>query len=71
MYWKEKLGYIIIDLGIVLEKLEFYYNGDIKRSDLMDRLKLIKGYLVFFFLDFMCKEDLRFFFNESEYYVFV
>ncbi|XP_048626476.1 phospholipase D zeta 1-like [Brassica napus] len=67
-YWKEKLGHTTIDLGIAPEKLESYHNGDIKRSDPMDRLKSIKGHLVSFPLDFMCKEDLRPFFNESEYY---
>ncbi|VYS57619.1 unnamed protein product [Arabidopsis thaliana] len=67
-YWKEKLGHTTIDLGIAPEKLESYHNGDIKRSDPMDRLKAIKGHLVSFPLDFMCKEDLRPVFNESEYY---
>lgn len=67
-YWKEKLGHTTIDLGIAPKKLESYHNGDIKRSDPMDRLKSVKGHLVSFPLDFMCKEDLRPVFNESEYY---
>ncbi|KAL1223695.1 Phospholipase D zeta 1 [Cardamine amara subsp. amara] len=67
-YWKEKLGHTTIDLGIAPKKLESYHNGDIKRSDPMDRLKAVKGHLVSFPLDFMCKEDLRPVFNESEYY---
>jgi phospholipase D1/2 len=67
-YWKEKLGHTTIDLGIAPEKLESYHNGDIKRSDPMDRLRSVRGHLVSFPLDFMCKEDLRPVFNESEYY---
>ncbi|XP_010551080.1 PREDICTED: phospholipase D zeta 1 [Tarenaya hassleriana] len=67
-YWKEKLGHTTIDLGIAPEKLESYHNGDIKRTDPLDRLKSVRGHLVSFPLDFTCKEDLRPVFNESEYY---
>ncbi|XVE82197.1 hypothetical protein DITRI_Ditri15bG0128100 [Diplodiscus trichospermus] len=67
-FWKERLGHTTIDLGIAPEKLESYHNGDIKQTDPMDRLKSVRGHLVSFPLDFMCKEDLRPFFNESEYY---
>ncbi|XVF62533.1 hypothetical protein PTKIN_Ptkin09bG0015700 [Pterospermum kingtungense] len=66
--WKEKLGHTTIDLGIAPEKLESYHNGDIRKTDPMDRLRSVRGHLVSFPLDFMCKEDLRPVFNESEYY---
>ncbi|XWS38995.1 hypothetical protein CRYUN_Cryun18bG0012000 [Craigia yunnanensis] len=67
-FWKERLGHTTIDLGIAPEKLESYHKGDIKQTDPMDRLKSVRGHLVSFPLDFMCKEDLRPVFNESEYY---
>ncbi|KAG2721387.1 hypothetical protein I3843_02G066000 [Carya illinoinensis] len=66
--WKERLGHSTIDLGIAPEKLESYHNGDIEKSDPMERLAAVRGHLVSFPLDFMCKEDLRPVFNESEYY---
>lgn len=66
--WKEKLGHNTIDLGIAPLKLESYDNGDVKTIDPMERLESVKGHLVYFPLDFMCKEDLRPVFNESEYY---
>ena len=69
-YWKEKLGHTTIDLGISPEKLESYQDGNIKGTNPMERLESIKGHLVSFPLDFMCKEDLRPVFNESEYYAF-
>ncbi|KAL4202139.1 hypothetical protein AMTRI_Chr02g262200 [Amborella trichopoda] len=67
-YWKEKTGHTTIDLGIAPEKLESYQNGGIKAMEPMERLESVKGYLVSFPLDFMCQEDLRPVFNESEYY---
>ncbi|XWS53571.1 hypothetical protein CRYUN_Cryun10bG0012800 [Craigia yunnanensis] len=67
-FLKERLGHTTIDLGIAPKKLESYHNGDIKQTDPMDRLKLVRGHLVSFPLDFMCREDLRPVFNESEYY---
>jgi phospholipase D1/2 len=67
-FWKEKLGHSTIDLGIAPEKLESYQNGDIKKINPTDRLEAVRGHLVSFPLDFMCKEDLRPVFNESEYY---
>lgn len=67
-FWKERLGHITIDLGIAPKKLESYHNGDIKDTDPMERLQSIRGHLVSFPLDFMCREDLRPVFNESEYY---
>jgi phospholipase D1/2 len=66
--WRERLDHTTIDLGIAPEKLESYQNGDIKKTDPMERLKGLRGHLVSFPLDFMCKEDLRPVFNESEYY---
>lgn len=66
--WKERLGHSTIDLGIAPEKLESYQNGDIEKTDPMERLAAVRGHLVSFPLDFMCKEDLRPVFNESEYY---
>lgn len=67
-YWKEKLEHTTIDLGIAPPKLESYLDGDIKQTDPWERLQTVKGHLVSFPLDFMCKEDLRPVFNESEYY---
>ncbi|KAK9288199.1 hypothetical protein L1049_016648 [Liquidambar formosana] len=66
--WKERLGHTTIDLGIAPEKLESYHNGDIKDTDPMERLEAVRGHLVSFPLKFMCEEDLRPVFNESEYY---
>ncbi|CAK9145612.1 unnamed protein product [Ilex paraguariensis] len=66
--WKEKIGHTTIDLGIAPEKLESYQDGDIKGTDPMERLESVKGHLVSFPLQFMCEEDLRPVFNESEYY---
>lgn len=67
-FWKERLGHTTIDLGIAPEKLESYQNGDLKKTNPLDRLRSVCGHLVSFPLDFMCKEDLRPVFNESEYY---
>ncbi|KAM0821512.1 hypothetical protein ACQ4PT_072157 [Festuca glaucescens] len=67
-YWKEKIGHTTIDLGVAQEKLETYQDGDLKGTDPMDRLQLVRGHLVSFPLDFMCQEDLRPYFSESEYY---
>lgn len=66
--WKEKISHTTIDLGIAPANLESYVNGDIKQTDPMERLQSVRGHLVSFPLDFMCKEDLRPVFNESEYY---
>jgi phospholipase D1/2 len=68
-HWKEKLGHTTIDLGIAPEKIERNENGEIKMMDPIERLKLVKGHLVSFPLDFtMCQEDLRPVFNEGEFY---
>ncbi|KAL7080895.1 hypothetical protein ACP275_14G006500 [Erythranthe tilingii] len=67
-FWREKTGHTTTDLGIAPNKLESYKDGDITGTDPMERLKSVKGHLVSFPLDFMCKEDLRPVFNESEYY---
>ncbi|XP_068658826.1 phospholipase D zeta 1-like [Aristolochia californica] len=67
-YWKEKIGHTTIDLGIAPDRLESYQNGEIKVTDPLERLESIRGHLVSFPLDFMCQEDLRPVFNESEYY---
>ncbi|WCJ23428.1 phospholipase D P1 [Euphorbia peplus] len=66
--WKERLDHTTIDLGIAPQKLESYENGGITKTDPMERLKTVRGHLVSLPLDFMCKEDLRPVFNESEYY---
>jgi hypothetical protein len=65
---KDRLGHTTIDLGIAPQKLESYQNGDIKNTDPLERLQSTRGHLVSFPLEFMCKEDLRPVFNESEYY---
>ncbi|XP_042519639.1 phospholipase D zeta 1-like isoform X2 [Macadamia integrifolia] len=67
-YWREKIGYTTIDLGIAPEKLDSYQNGEIKATDPMQRLESVRGFLVSFPLDFMRQEDLRPVFNESEFY---
>ncbi|KAL1211749.1 Phospholipase D zeta 2 [Cardamine amara subsp. amara] len=60
---KDKLGHTTIDLGIAPEKLKPC------GSDSWDKLKETRGHLVCFPLQFMCdQEDLRPFFNESEFY---
>ncbi|CAH9109126.1 unnamed protein product [Cuscuta europaea] len=67
-HWKDKIGHTTIDLGIAPNTLESYQDGDIKETDPMEMLESVRGHLVSFPLDFMCKEDLRPMFNESEYY---
>ncbi|XP_077218089.1 phospholipase D P1 [Tasmannia lanceolata] len=67
-HWKEKIGHTTIDLGIAPVNLESYQNGDVKATDPMERLESVKGHLVSFPLDFLCQEDLRPVFNESEFY---
>ncbi|KAL5230423.1 hypothetical protein ABZP36_029199 [Zizania latifolia] len=65
---REKIGHNTIDLGVAQENLEAYQDGDLKGTDPMERLQMVKGHLVSFPLDFMCQEDLRPYFSESEYY---
>lgn len=67
---KERLTHNTIDLGIAPETVESYQIGEIEieKNVPLDRLKAIRGHLVCFPMDFMCKEDLRPVFNESEYY---
>lgn len=67
-HWKEKYSHTTIDLGIAPGKLESYQDGTLKETDPMERLRTVKGHLVSFPLEFMCKEDLRPVFKESEYY---
>ncbi|KAK4433895.1 Phospholipase D zeta 1 [Sesamum alatum] len=67
-FWREKIGHTTTDLGIAPNKLEFFKDGDVTGTDPMERLKSVKGHLVSFPLEFMCREDLRPVFNESEYY---
>ncbi|CAK7340604.1 unnamed protein product [Dovyalis caffra] len=67
-HWKDKLGHTTIDLGIAPEKIECNENGETKMIDVIERLKLVKGHLVSFPLDFICEEDLRPVFNEGEFY---
>lgn len=64
-YWKEKLGHTTIDLGVAPEKLESLTDGHIPS---MEILKQVRGFLVSFPLQFMCQEDLRPMFSESEFY---
>ncbi|XP_071692997.1 phospholipase D zeta 1-like [Rutidosis leptorrhynchoides] len=66
---KGRLGHTTIDLGIAPKKLESYQDGNVKgNTDPMARLDGVRGHLVSFPTDFMCKEDLRPVFKESEYY---
>lgn len=66
--WKERIGHTTIDLGIAPENLESYFDGVIEKIDPLERLASVKGHLVSFPLEFMCQENLRPAFNESEYY---
>lgn len=65
---ERKLKHDTIDLGIAAEKLETYENGENRLTDTMERLKFVRGHVVSFPLEFMCQEDLRPVFNESEFY---
>lgn len=65
---KEKLGHTTIDLGVAPEKVESHENGDVIVLDSVEKLKSTKGFLVSFPMDFMCQEDLRPMFIESEFY---
>ncbi|CAM0881074.1 unnamed protein product [Alopecurus aequalis] len=68
---KEKIGHTTIDLGVALEKAEILEEDrDMVAvgTDPAGRLQGVRGNLVSFPLEFMCQEDLRPFFSESEYY---
>ncbi|XP_023156501.1 phospholipase D family protein isoform X1 [Zea mays] len=65
---KEKIGHTTIDLGVALENLETQQEGDLACAKPMERLQDVRGHIVCFPLEFMCQEDLRPFFSESEYY---
>nr|XP_043607393.1 phospholipase D zeta 1-like isoform X2 [Erigeron canadensis] len=65
---KGKLGHTTIDLGIAPKKMESHIDGKVSGTDPMARLEGVRGHLVSFPMDFMCKEDLRPVFKESEYY---
>ncbi|XP_051129842.1 phospholipase D zeta 1-like isoform X2 [Andrographis paniculata] len=65
---REKLSHTTTDLCIAPNKLETFQNGEVSGADPAERLESINGHLVSFPLDFMCKEDLRPVFKESEYY---
>ncbi|KAG8052087.1 hypothetical protein GUJ93_ZPchr0001g29642 [Zizania palustris] len=65
---KEKIGHTTIDLGVALGKPETREDGALAGTDPMEKLQGVKGHLVSFPLEFMCQEDLRPFFGESEFY---
>ncbi|XP_052164261.1 phospholipase D zeta 1-like [Oryza glaberrima] len=65
---KEKIGHTTIDLGVAVEITETHKDGDLAGTDPMEKLQAVRGHLVSFPLEFMCQEDLRPFFSESEYY---
>ncbi|PAN31060.1 hypothetical protein PAHAL_5G392000 [Panicum hallii] len=65
---KEKVGHTTIDLGVALEKPETKQYRDLADADPMEQLQAVRGHIVSFPLEFMCQEDLRPFFSESEYY---
>ncbi|XP_039071847.1 phospholipase D zeta 1-like [Hibiscus syriacus] len=65
---RERQSHTTSDLGIAPAKSESSQAGEIEKADPTDRLKLVRGHLVCFPMDFMCREDLRPVFNESEYY---
>ncbi|XP_078158717.1 phospholipase D zeta 1-like [Carex rostrata] len=58
---KEKIGHDTIDLGTKNSEI-------IDSNDPMKRLDSIKGHIVCFSLEFMCQEDLRPYFAETEFY---
>ncbi|KAK1417718.1 hypothetical protein QVD17_26852 [Tagetes erecta] len=64
-YWKEKFGHTTIDLGVAPEKLESLTDANVPA---MEMLKRVRGFLVSFPLQFMCQEDLRPMFSETEFY---
>ncbi|KAI9122956.1 hypothetical protein K1719_005845 [Acacia pycnantha] len=66
--WKEKIGHTTIDIGIAPQVLESIHNGAIKNTDPLERLASVKGHLVSFSLQFLCQENLKPAFNESEFY---
>ncbi|KAK3160706.1 hypothetical protein QOZ80_1BG0063280 [Eleusine coracana subsp. coracana] len=65
---KEKIGHTTIDLGVALEKPETQQDGTLVGTDPMERLQAVRGHIVQFPLEFMCQEDLRPYFSESEFY---
>lgn len=65
---KEKLGHTTIDLGVAPEQVESHENDEVIVMDSIEKLKSTKGFLVSFPMDFMCQEDLRPMFIESEFY---
>ncbi|KAI5658646.1 hypothetical protein M9H77_27439 [Catharanthus roseus] len=65
---KEKLGYNTIDLGVAPDKIESDENWKVIMTDSVEKLKSVRGFLVSFPLEFMCQEDLRPIFIESEFY---
>lgn len=65
---KEKIGHTTIDLGVALENPETQQDTDLACVNPMERLQAVRGHIVCFPLEFMCQEDLRPFFSESEYY---
>ncbi|KAJ1283525.1 hypothetical protein BS78_03G134800 [Paspalum vaginatum] len=65
---KEKIGHTTIDLGVALEEPEIKQDRDLASANPMERLQAVRGHIVSFPLEFMCQEDLRPFFSESEYY---
>ncbi|XP_009417749.2 phospholipase D zeta 1 isoform X1 [Musa acuminata AAA Group] len=67
-YFKEKLGYTTIDLGISSEKKDPNHKEH-KGTDPIQRLESVRGHLVSFPLKFMCNEDLRPAFSQGEFYV--
>lgn len=70
-HWKDKLRQTTIDLGVAPTELETCSpNGEITVTDPMEKLKSVCGFLVSFPLEFMCQEDLRPVFSESEFYAF-
>uniref|UniRef100_A0A0D9V062 Phospholipase n=1 Tax=Leersia perrieri TaxID=77586 RepID=A0A0D9V062_9ORYZ len=65
---KEKIGHTTIDLGVAVETTATHKDGELAGTNPMEKLLAIRGHLVSFPLEFMCQEDLRPFFGESEYY---
>ncbi|XP_074591557.1 phospholipase D zeta 1-like [Curcuma longa] len=68
-YFKEKFGYITIDLGIASSKPEPSEDTEPEDTNPTKQLQSVRGHLVSFPLNFMCNEDLRPAFSQSEFYV--
>jgi phospholipase D1/2 len=64
----QKIGHTTIDLGVALEKPGTQQGGIPTGTDPTEMLQAVRGQIVLFPLEFMCQEDLRPYFSESQFY---